>query len=285
MVGPWWHMPWSRYLGATDFAPDAEHLVDELQVRFFRRYLMGDASALADQPPVRLFVLGRDRWRGDDAWPPGARELVLHLRSDGQANSLAGDGSLTEAPPQTGEPADVPVSDPSVPVMSLGGRGCCLAGASPMGRPTSGPRRSGATSSSTTPRCWTRSSWSGCRMSCSTSRRTRRRSTWLSGWSTSTPDGRAINVTDGQVRVPPGATRAGDTAAIEVAMAPVAAAFLPAHRVRLEVAWSSFPMYNRNPHSGVEPTAATARDFRVATQVLFHDSSRPSRLVLPVPPS
>lgn len=99
------------------------------------------------------------------------------------------------------------------------------------------------------------------------------------------PDGRAINVTDGQVRVPPGATRAGDTAAIEVAMAPVAAAFLPAHRVRLEVAWSSFPMYNRNPHSGVEPTAATARDFRVATQVLFHDSSRPSRLVLPVPPS
>jgi putative CocE/NonD family hydrolase len=287
VVGPWWHMPWSRYLGATDFGPDAEHVIDELQAAFFRRHLLDDAAALDDQPPVRLFVLGRDRWRGDDAWPPeGSRQVVMHLRSAGRANSLAGDGSLTGAPPETGEPADVSVSDPSVPVLSLGGRGCCLAGASPMGPADQRPQEirgdvliydTGPLDDELlvvgTPAVVVHVASDAPTFDV------------VARLVDVHPDGRAINVTDGQVRVSAGETRPGDAAPVEVAMAPTAAAFARGHRLRLEVTWSSFPMYDRNPQSAVPATAATPLDFRVATQVLYHDTSRPSRLALPVPPS
>ena len=58
--------------------------------------------------------------------------------------------------------------------------------------------------------------------------------------------------------------------------------FLPGHRIRLEVSSSNFPRYDRNPNTGAPfgTDAATV----VARQTIFHDSTAPSRLVLPVIP-
>ena len=38
VVGPWYHMPWSRYVGEMDVGEAGKNLVDELQVRFFDRW-------------------------------------------------------------------------------------------------------------------------------------------------------------------------------------------------------------------------------------------------------
>jgi putative CocE/NonD family hydrolase len=56
--------------------------------------------------------------------------------------------------------------------------------------------------------------------------------------------------------------------------------FRRGHRIRVAVASSSFPRFDRNLHTG-GPVAGEARG-QVALDTIFHDALRPSRIVLPV---
>ena len=58
--------------------------------------------------------------------------------------------------------------------------------------------------------------------------------------------------------------------------------FAPGHRLRIEVSSSNFPRFDRNPNTGA-PFGTDAR-LAKAEQTVFHDSGRPSRLVLPIVP-
>ncbi len=60
-------------------------------------------------------------------------------------------------------------------------------------------------------------------------------------------------------------------------------AFLPGHRVLVEVQSSWFPLYDRNPQTFV-PNIMTARpgEYRTATQTIFGSAAHPSYLLLPV---
>jgi hypothetical protein len=45
---------------------------------------------------VRIFVMGVDQWRDEEAWPlPDTTYTAYHLDSDGRANTAGGDGLLT----------------------------------------------------------------------------------------------------------------------------------------------------------------------------------------------
>jgi predicted acyl esterase len=59
-------------------------------------------------------------------------------------------------------------------------------------------------------------------------------------------------------------------------------AFLKGHRIRVHVASSHFPQFDRNPNTGA--SFATTKEVRVAEQTVFHDAERPSHIVLPVIP-
>jgi predicted acyl esterase len=60
--------------------------------------------------------------------------------------------------------------------------------------------------------------------------------------------------------------------------------FAAGHRIRVDVASTSFPQYDRNLGRGIAGDAALIGS--AAEQTLFHDAARPSRVVLPVvPPS
>jgi hypothetical protein len=54
------------------------------------------------------------------------------------------------------------------------------------------------------------------------------------------------------------------------------------HRLRLLIGSTLFPLLDPNPNTG-EPIA-TARVVRDARETIFHDATRPSRLLLPVLP-
>lgn len=60
-------------------------------------------------------------------------------------------------------------------------------------------------------------------------------------------------------------------------------AFLPGHRMVVEVQSSWFPLYDRNPQTFV-PSIMTAQpgDFRPAVQTVYFSGEHPSRLLLPV---
>src|ERR1035437_668974 len=86
---------------------------------------MGKDSPLLSKPPVKIFVMGSNLWREEQAWPPAdARQKIFYLESAGKANSLAGGGALNEqtAPKR---PPDQFVFDPYSPVPTRGGAVCC----------------------------------------------------------------------------------------------------------------------------------------------------------------
>jgi hypothetical protein len=58
---------------------------------------------------------------------------------------------------------------------------------------------------------------------------------------------------------------------------------LPGHRIRIEVASSAHPKFAVNLGSGGDDTTAT--EGVIARNVLYHDTERPTRLVLTVVPA
>ena len=56
----------------------------------------------------------------------------------------------------------------------------------------------------------------------------------------------------------------------------------PGERLRVEVASSAFPLFDRNPGSGVPARLATPRDWLRARQQVLHGPGPPSRVELPV---
>jgi uncharacterized protein len=60
--------------------------------------------------------------------------------------------------------------------------------------------------------------------------------------------------------------------------------FKAGHRVRVDIASSNFPCFDRNPGNGAPAATATERDFVVAEQMICHDAANPSYITLPVIP-
>jgi len=79
------------------------------RARWFDYWLRGIENGVMEEPPVRLFVMGEERWREFNDWPPPGRTLTLAL-SDG--------GALR--PPERAEPfQDAYTHDPADPVPSV----------------------------------------------------------------------------------------------------------------------------------------------------------------------
>jgi uncharacterized protein len=64
-------------------------------------------------------------------------------------------------------------------------------------------------------------------------------------------------------------------------LAPTSCYFGEGDRIRLEIACSAFPLYDRNPGSDTPSCRATSWDWRRSTQVVYHDVNHPSSLYLP----
>ncbi|MET7998673.1 CocE/NonD family hydrolase [Amycolatopsis sp. NPDC005232] len=95
-------------------------------------------------------------------------------------------------------------------------------------------------------------------------------------------DGRSRNVTDGILRLRPGAPEADadGIVTVRVQLDPTAYRFRRGHRLRVQVAGGAFPRFARNHGTG-EPVAS-AVDGKANRFEIFHDAAHPSRVTLPV---
>jgi putative CocE/NonD family hydrolase len=123
LMGPWGHaVNTSRTLGEVDFGPTALIDMDATVLAFFDQHVKGVRPANAGGPhelpaPARIFVMGVNEWRDEPSWPPPyVAASSLYLSSGGAANSLHGDGVLTDVPPAADQPTDTWVHDPDRPV-------------------------------------------------------------------------------------------------------------------------------------------------------------------------
>ena len=127
LIGLWGHMTMdgagperSRY-GDWEFGPDADLPVLAHELRFLDLHLQDRDDGYASEPPVKVFLMGENRWLKLDDWPPaGVEERACYLTSEGGAAMRDGDGELAwETPGRSA--SDTYEYDPADPVPTLGG--------------------------------------------------------------------------------------------------------------------------------------------------------------------
>jgi uncharacterized protein len=282
IVGPWQHIPWGDRVGAADFGAEALVDTDAVLLRWFNHWLK-NSGEFAGEPRVRHFVLGENRWRAAVEFPATSLESnhLLYLHSGGRANSLKGDGQLSAAKPTTEEPCDVFVYDPEVPVLAPGGL------AAPSGQFDQATLELGNNvlvyTSEPLRQAMCVFGFPRVQLYCSSS-------------------GAHTDFTAKLVRVRPnsmaeficiGIARSdrlfaeSNYAADKIhlwhfLLEPSSCRFEPGDRIRLEIASSAFPLYDRNPGTDVPSCRATSWDWKRSTQMVYHDSGCPSVLGLPM---
>jgi putative CocE/NonD family hydrolase len=107
--------------GELTFPNQAAPNGNEWRLRWFDHWLKGIDNGFEKEPPVYIYVMGADTWRNECEWPlKRAQYTKYFLHSQGQANTLLGDGLLNTAAPAL-EPVDHYSYDPKRPVPTLGG--------------------------------------------------------------------------------------------------------------------------------------------------------------------
>ena len=94
MIGPWTHGGEdSQKSGERDFGKAAPIDYDGLILRWMDHYVRGVDDGVEREKAVRIFLMGRNEWRDEDAWPlKRAKEESLYLQRGTQAATA---GTLT----------------------------------------------------------------------------------------------------------------------------------------------------------------------------------------------
>ena len=108
---------------------------DSLIYGWFDYWLKGiDNGFTEDLPYVHYYTMGSNKWQTSDEWPPIDTEMIpFYLNSNGNANSLNGDGVLDTKKPGNKDNPDTYKYDPYNPVRSYGGNFCCYGDAIEVG--------------------------------------------------------------------------------------------------------------------------------------------------------
>jgi len=81
-------------------------------------------------PKVQYYTMGINKWQSSEFWPPLNTEMTtFYLSSNGNANTLNGDGKLTYLKRKIKDNVDSFFYDPMFPVNSNGGGVCCIGNA------------------------------------------------------------------------------------------------------------------------------------------------------------
>ena len=289
VVGPWPHNM-SVTFKTVDFGPSAASPVRRLQVEWFDEWLKGKSVPAESVPPVRIFVMGANQWRDENEWPLArAIPAKFYLSSDGHANSLSGDGMITEKRDRKTR-EDRFTYDPKKPVQTMGGAVCCNEKVFPWGPMDQRPveqRSDVLVYSSETLREDVEVTGP---ISLVLYAATTAPDTDFTGKLVDVyPDGRAINLTDGILRTryrdgldqPKLLTKPG-AVKFTIDLGVTSNLFRKGHKIRLEVSSSNFPRFDRNPNTG-RPVADESR-LATALQTVYHDRRHRSYLNLPVIP-
>ena len=292
VVGPWLHQPLpDPFAGQGYFGGAASGAAIDwhgMQIAWFDRWLRDEDNGVDTDPNTYIFIMGANEWRAVESWPPpDAEPMTLFLRSGGGANTLNGDGRLSQDAPREFESPDMFTYDPSNPVPTHGGAHLAgIPGIFEVGVQdqrmiearedvlvyTSEPlERNAEVAGHVQLELWAVTSAAD--------------TDWTAKLVDVHPDGQARNVCDGILRASfrdslesPSLIQPGDTYSYKVDVGPTAMLFRKGHRIRLEVSSSNFPAYARN--TGVPAHGSV--DLTPATQTVLHDASHASRLTLPV---
>jgi len=320
IMGPWIHGGANldlAYSGDAEFGPDAPLGYDQFRLRWFDAVLSPKwAQGVLDDPPVQIFVMGGGsgrkvpgsgkldvggRWRTEREWPPARTEYTpFYLQPGG--------GLAPHSPPAGAGPSRF-VFDPADPVPTIGGNISVGYDIMPGGGfdQRGGPHVYGARD---------RLPLSVRRDVLVFSTPPLARDVEVTGtvevhlWAASSaldtdftaklidvyppnpdyPDGYELNIGDSIIRARyrdnrerPELLEPGRPYEFTITLYPTSLVFKRGHRIRLHVSSSNFPRFDVNPNTGGPLGLDQAR--QTATQTVFHDAGRPTRVILPIIPT
>lgn len=251
--------------------------------RWFDHWIKNDGKGELGMPRVQYYPLESNQWVSDKSWPPRFKPMRLFLDSVGNANGLSGRGSLNDRPGFG--PPDSFVADPMNPVPTLGG-GCCDQNVARDQRVVE--KRNDVLVYTTAPF---------------------EKTVKVAGYVTATlyvsttavdadiaiklvdvyPDGKAYNIFDTIQRLryrdgfdQEASLEPGRIYKVELKDMVMASHFAPGHRLRIEIAGSNFPLYERNTHLG--GANQDVSDYIAARTTIYHDKGHGSFIELPIVP-
>jgi len=283
IAGPWVHIPWGDMVGDQSLGMHALLDTDAILLRWFNHWLKGSGE-FENEPKIRHFSLGTNQWHEAESWN-SASMLNLYLHSEERANSRKGTGVLSSTPPLSEEPRDLFVYDPEVPVYGPGGPSSL-----------SGPTNQAALELGNNLLVYTGAPLEGplhvfghpeVEIYCSTSATCADLTAKLVRV---TPHGRAEFVCIGIARstylFPASSYSADEIHCWRFALEPTSCVFLRGESIRLEIAGSAFPLYDRNPSTtDVHPGVADAWNWNRSTHSVLHEPGFASVLRLPTIPA
>ena len=289
LIGPWAHLPWGRKLGAIDYGTEAQNPIDEIQIRWFDRWLKGKDTGLLDESSIALFSMGSNRWRECDRFPN--QQTVFYLASDGLASIREDSGMLWQYEADTNTPrelletnlteivtefdnnTDILVHDPWRPVPSLGGHSSYPGGS---WERSSLDCRSDVLTYTSAP-LETELQIAGAitlEVFCTVENPSFDLGAVLS---TVNSEGAVFNFTQGYIRV---TSASHDVTQVRIPLQASCMAIAPGNSLRLSLSAACFPAYPVNPGTGKLPHESRAIDNSIITISIHSGADYPSKLIL-----
>jgi putative CocE/NonD family hydrolase len=254
--------------------------------KWFDHFLKGADNGITSGPKVRAYMMGNNQWRTYDTWPPReAQDVSYYLDSDGDANSVLGNGRLITSRPTTG--SDTFVYDPLRPVPSVGGGVCCFAVLKGGSYDQSAVEmRRDVLVYTTSPLAEALKVAGPVKVSLYLSSDVKDTDLTVKLLDVH-PDGKAYNLDDTIQRVrwregweKPVFMEPGKVYKVDLGPLVTSNAFRQGHRIRIEVSSSNFPHFERNLNTGANNY--DEKDPVVAHNVIHHSPNYPSVVTLPV---
>ena len=293
LIGPWVHGNNGILAGDYGFGTLSSRSSADLHGRalaYFDQWLKEDDSLAQNDTSVRIFVMGSNEWRDEDSWPlERAIDTPFYLHSKGGANSLLGDGVLSQTSPDR-EIEDSFLYNPQFPVPTVGGSLCCdeVFTKSGIYDQQFVEQRSDVlvyTSEAVTEDLEVTGPVKVTLYASSSAQDT----DFTAKLVDVNKDGFARNLTDGIIRSRYRNKRTGAVfvepgtiVSYEIDLWATSNVFLKGHKIRLEISSSNFPRFDRNLNTGGEIGEET--NFQSALQKVYHSGQFPSHVTLPLIP-
>jgi putative CocE/NonD family hydrolase len=291
LMGPWSHEEEIETFRADIDLSGALTVIRDHEIVFYDRFLKDEDNGWDDRPPLELYVLGANEWRGENEWPLARTEFTpWYLRTS---------GALDRDVPRSDEPPDRYAYDPADPVPTIGGVSSVLTMTQGAQTPvTPGPRDQRELERRNDVLVYTSDPLDedleviGPVEMVLYAASSAKDTDFIVRLCDVHPDGRSIFVTEGILRARYRNSHEGDSmellepgevAEYRIRCYPTANVFLKGHSLRLDVSSSSFPRFSRNLNNGED--IGTSTRMVVAEQTVLHTDVYPSHVLLPVIPA
>jgi uncharacterized protein len=296
MIGPWAHAGFAPAVGDLNFGLSASSLLldlkidlTSLQLKWFDYWLKGIDNGIAEEPPVKIFVMGENQWRHEQEWPLQRTVYTpYYFHSNGKANRKDGDGTLSIVQPQE-EVSDSYIYDPLNPVPTLGGNHLL-----PMNYPR-GPIDQQFLETRENVLVYTSDvleedlEVTGPVKVILYASSSAVDTDFTAKLVDVHPNGKAYNIVDGIIRAknrdknqPPSLITPNEVYCYEIDLLATSNLFKKEHRIRVQISSSNFPRFDRNTNTG--ESGRDSKELTSATQLVFHSERYPSHILLPVIP-